>query len=346
MGSRASRASVGELLELTGLCDRTWARRVAEVAGRFPAVTERNMFLEYELGNRPVLAGLGLGFGPGVLSRYALTRHSFYRTPTGRAVDAALADDPFAADRAAYLDLLQDPDPDWIEYDVDEKQISLQPFVFFRPPSRFLTIATRKQTRSLCRIIPGASATGEFARLLNALIALTPARIYRVGLARQRGQGWWRGIIAALSRDQVVAALRSQGATGFERTLDLMRDFYRVRADTPGSQFSLSVDVEGDRITAIDVECPYLFRIGDISARKSAFKELLAHRPAVGTISPRTASWLSKYCCKEVVSSESSRRLRVMVHHLKFRFLGSPHLRTKAYLHLGISAQPAQRTKA
>lgn len=331
---RINRSALGELLELSRLFDKELALRVAELGGRFPASAGHNMFLECELREAPTPAGFGLGFLPGTLDHYAVRNHWFPKSPTGRAIKVALSDDPFASDHAVYLNLLSDSDPDWIEYDIENRQINLTPFVFFRLPSRYQTICTREQARSLCETLPGGLANGEFAQILGALVDLAPVGMYRVGVARQRGKVWWRAIITDLQEGQVSTALSHQGATDFSKTLEIARKFYTGRADTPGACFALSIDIDDNRILAMDVECPYLFRIKDVSVRKLAFQAMLAQLAEAGCISTQMENWLAECCCRDVVSRDSLRQLRVMVHHLKFRFLGFPHLRTKAYFHL------------
>jgi hypothetical protein len=335
--TRLNRAALGEMLELSGLFDRELAVRVADLGGRFPAITERNMFLEYELREAPTPAGFGLGFLPGLLDHYRSRNHWFPNSPTGCAIEVALSDDPFASDHAVYLNLLSDSDPDWIEYDIENRQINPTPFVFFRFPSRYRTICTRKQARNLCETLPEGMASGEFSRMLGALVDLAPACMYRVGVARQRGRTRWRAIITGLREVQVSTALRDQRATDFSKPLEFARMFYAGRVDAPGACFALSIDIDTNRILAMDVECPYLFRIKDFSVRNLAFKELLAQLGEAGSISAQMENWLGEHCCMDLVSKNSLRQLRVMLHHLKFRFLGSPHLRIKAYFHLDMT---------
>jgi hypothetical protein len=336
--TRVDRIALGELLESAALLGQDLAARVAYLSGQFPAAAERNMFLEYELLEQPIAAGFGLGFLPGILDYYIATDHWFLKSSAGCAIAIALSDDPFASDHATYLNLLSDTDPDWIEYDIAKTQVALTPFVFFRLPSRHRTICTPEQVRSLCEILPAGTANEQFALILMALIGFGPTKMYRVGVARQRGKAWWRAIITDLHVDQVVAVLSSQGGTDFRKPLEVARELYAGRADAPGACFALSIDIEDARISAIDVECPYLFRINDISVRKATLKAFLAQSVTAGAIHPRIATWLAEYCCKDVISNDSRRQLRVMVHHLKCRFLGSPHLRTKAYLHLDMTA--------
>lgn len=338
--TRVNRAALGELLELAELFDPDLAKRVANLGGQFPSIAERNMFLEYELQEEPIPAGFGLGFLPGLLDYYMATNHRFLQSSAGLSLAAALSDDLFASDHAIYLNLLSDADPDWVEYDINAKQIGSTPFVFFRLPSRYRSINTPEQTRGLCAILPGGAGNTKFASVLNTLVDFRPVEMYRVGIARHRGRAWWRAIITGLEVDQVAAVLGSQGAAGFEWPLELARKLYAGRADTPGAKFALSIDIENDCISAIDVECPYLFRINDISIRRSAFKELLAQFATAGTIRPKVATWLAEHCHKEVACHDSRQHLSVMVHHLKHRFLGCPHLRTKAYLHLDMTTCP------
>ena len=87
-------------------------------------------------------------------------------------------------------------------------------------------------------------------------------------------------------------------------------------------------------ISAMDVECAYLFRIGDLAVRSSAFGTLLAQLARGGILSAAVADWLSAQCCRDVVATDPRGGMRVKVHHMKYRFLGSPHLRTKTYFHL------------
>ncbi len=336
-GTSIDRAALAALLDASGLFDTALAADAAKLGGQFPAAVERNIFLECELAERASPAGFGLGFSPGDLDLYLARGGSFGSSPAGQAVEAALAADPFAADHAAYLNLLGDSDPDWVEYDIADRCIDPTPFIFFRLPSRFRVLTAPRQARDLCRILPGASDSGEFADLLDVLVALGRVNAYRIGVAQRRGQGWWRAIISNLHEDQVSAALTARGATDFERPLRRVRDFYATRIDNPGACFALSIDIQDDRIVAMDVETPYLFRIGNHAIRTTAFRDLLTTLAEDGIMPGSTATWLAGYCCRDVSVPGTARHLRVMVHHLKVRFLGSPHLRTKGYFHLDMA---------
>ena len=232
--ARVDQAALAELLQVSQLFDQDLSFEVARLAGCFPAVVRRNMFVEYELGERRVPSGFGLGFPWGLRDRYIATDHWFPRTGVGRAIESALSADPFVSDHAVYLNLLSDDDPDWVEYDIVEGRLDMAPVVFVRPPSRFRTISTREHVRSLCELLPGASPGGEFAGMLDVLVGLGPAGIYRVGLAQQRGQGWWRALITNLRDDQVAVALGSRGATDFEELLELARMLYFERTTRRG----------------------------------------------------------------------------------------------------------------
>jgi hypothetical protein len=334
--SRGSSA-LAELLQTAGLLNGGLAAQAARLAEGFPATTQRNMFLEYELALQPVPAGYGLGFQPGVLDYFVATDHGFLKTPAGRAIQIARAENPFTPDLAVDLSYGSDSDPDWIEYDIDGGRIDLTPFVFFRFPSRLQTISTSRQARTLCSMLPGRARTGEFAALLDRLLRLGPVAMYRVGVARRRGKDWWRAILSCLTEDQVTLALTGIGAQDLARPLEIARAFYAGQNHTPGACFALSIDVREDNVSGIDVECPYFFRIDDLSKREAALGILLQQSSEAGIISARVADWLAAYACRDVLAEDSQHPLRVMLHHLKYRALGSPHRRTKAYLHLKLT---------
>lgn len=345
--SRIDRAALSELLQLAGLFDHDLSVQVARLAGGFPVAVRRDLFVEFELGERRIPSGFGVGFADGLYDRYLANDHWFPESSTGRAIEDARSQDPFASDHAVYLNVLGDDDPDWIEYDIANGRIDLTPFVFFRPPSRFQLISTSEQAQRLCELLPDAAPGGEFAALLEVLIRLGPAGMYRVGRASQRGAGWWRVIISQLRDGQVVAALRSRGAIGFEKPLELARMFYADRADVPGAIFALSVDVQDGRISAMDVECPYFLRVGDMALRNVAFEELIAQSARSGILSAASADWLaSNGCCRDVVATAARGAMRVRAHHMKYRFLGAPHLRTKFYLHLEMTDPRASGASA
>ena len=115
--------------------------------------------------------------------------------------------------------------------------------------------------------------------------------------------------------------------------------------DQPGACFALSIDAEGDRITAVDVECPYLFRISDPDARRVPFFDYSTEIVASGIVSAANAAWMNDQVFRDVALPKGDASLRILLHHLKFRLIGEPYLRTKAYLHLGLTAgsEPAAR---
>lgn len=294
----------------------------------------RNIFLEFELKEEPVPAGFGLGFPPGVWDHYVATSHWFLDSPTGREIESAMSEDPLAADHLVHLNLFGDCDPDWIEYDVTGGRFDAAPFVFFRLPSRFRRISTQEHVRAFSELLPSKPSLNEFIGLLESLVANGPIAIYRLGLSRRRGPTWWRAIVTNLSEDQVAAALHDGGACDFREPLAIARGLYADRIDNPGACFALSIDVLDGRISALDVECPYLFRISDRQARGEAALNLLGNLAHSGILSAKTRDWLSDRCCMEVGTESLARSLRISLHHLKHRFFGSPHLRTKAYFHL------------
>lgn len=347
MHSRIDHVALQELLNHAGLLEKDLSLQAARCARHFPAVVGRDMFVEYELGENRIASGFGLGFQHGLYDHYIATDHWFLKSSVGGAIETALSADPFKSDHEVYLNILSDGDPDWVEYDIDQGRLDETPFVFFRLPSRFQLISTPDQARGVCELLPDAGRNEQFATLLALLVGMGPAAMYRVGRAKQRGTGWWRAIISYLREDQVVAALLSLGASDFEAPLALARELYAGRADKPGACFALSIDVQDGGITAVDVECPYLFRLGDPAVRNSAFTDLAMQLVRHGTLSPATGDWLtSNGCCREIIAPQSGARMQVRVHHLKFRFLGSPHLRTKVYLHLEMTAPPAVESAA
>jgi hypothetical protein len=323
------------------LLDEAPAMAAARLAARYPAVVRRNLFVEYELGPDRTPSGFGLGLPWGQYDSWISRDHGFLKTPIGRAVAAAMADDPFMDDNALYLNLFSDDDPDWIEYDIDGGVLGEAPFVFFRPPSRLRALTRPDQVRTLCGLIPGAPPGGDFAVLLDILLKHGPAGLYRVGRSRRRGEGWWRAIVTELDHAQVAAVLRRFGAADYEAPLDLATAFYEGRADRPGARFALSIDVTGAAVTALDVECPYLMRIGEPQARIEPLTELLAGLTRLGTLSPAMAAWLGAQVSRDVTAPDLAKGLRVQLRHLKHRFLGAPHLRAKAYVHLQLAPAAA-----
>ena len=325
------------LLQSAGLFGADLAGQAAALASAYPRIAGRNLFAEFELGAGIVPSGFGLGLPWGEYDRYLVRDHWFLETPEGRAITAALAADPFAADHQVYLNLLSDDDPDWIEYDIDAGRIDPAPFVFFRPPSRFLNLSEPEQATELCGLLP--EAQGDFHRLLERLLALGPVGMYRVGVAAQRGANWWRAILTNLDAGQAAAALTGLGAKDFERPIDLAVEFYGARADAPGARFALSVDVKAGRIAAADVEFAYAFRISDLEERTAAFDALVQRLTEANLLTPPAAAWTSANCVRGVPASAGG--LRVQLHHLKQRYFGPNHLRAKAYLHLEMVEEPA-----
>ena len=341
-GRRGGAAELAALLRSAGLFDETLALAAARLAARYPAVVRRNLFVEYELGAEPTPSGFGLGLPWGHYDGWISAGHGFLRTTTGRAVGAAMADDPFTDDHAVYLNLFSDDDPDWIEYDIDVGTLGDAPFVFFRAPSRLRALTGEGQVRALCGLIPGAPQGGDFAVLLETLLQQGPVGLYRLGRSRRRGEGWWRAILTELERDQVAAALRRFGAADYEAPLALAAAFYEGRVDTPGARFALSVDVKDAAITALDVEGPYLMRIGGPQVRAGALTDYLGGLAQLGTLNPAMAAWLGAQVRREVIAPDMRNGLQVQLRHLKQRFLGAPHLRTKAYLHIEVTPMPAE----
>ena len=333
--------ALAELLEASGLVDQTLAQQAGVLTGRFPALVQRDLFLEFEFGEEAVPAGFGLGFSAGALDHFRVIRHPFLTTTLGRSLEVAFTDDPFANDHREHLNLFGDPDPDWVEYDISEGRIDATPFVFFRLPSRFRHLAGPEDVRELCTILPGRATNGDFERLLNRIVAGGSACPYRIGVARSRGAGWWRAIITDIDCEQVVVALESLGAANYEGPLGPASRLYEQAMDRPGARFALSIDVQDDRITAVDVECPFLFRIADPRARAGPLSDYAREIAAIGIVSAATAAWIEVNVVREVAMPDGGPSLRIMLHHLKFRLFGEPHLRTKAYLHLGLTSGSA-----
>ena len=329
------------LLGASGLVDPALAQQVGILAGRFPAPVQRDLFLEFEFGDEAVPAGFGLGFPAGALDRFRALQHPFLTSALGQSLEAAFADDPFAADHREHLNLFGDPDPDWVEYDVSNGRIDATPFVFFRLPSRLRRLANAQEVRALCAILPGEAENGDFERLLNRIVALGPASPYRIGVARSRGAGWWRAIVTDLDREQVVVALEGLGASDYKGPLGPALRLYEQGMDRSGARFALSVDVLDDRITAVDVECPFLFRIADPEARAGPLSNYVREIADLGIVSRAAAAWIRDNVVRDVTLPQGGTSLKIMLHHLKFRLFGQPHLRTKAYLHLSLTSDPA-----
>jgi len=330
-----------QLLGASGLVDPALAQQAGVLAGRFPTPVQHDLFLEFEFGDEAVPAGFGLGFPAGALDRFRALQHPFLATALGQSLEAAFADDPFADDHREHLNLFGDPDPDWVEYDVSEGRMDTTPFVFFRLPSRLRRLASADNVRELCAILPGRAATGDFANLLNRIVTHGPASPYRIGVARSRGAGWWRAIVTDLDLEQVVLALEGLGAAHYEGPLGPASRLYEQGMDRPGARFALSIDVLDDRITAVDVECPFLFRIADPQGRAGPLRDYVREIADLGIVSGATAAWIQDNVVRDVTLPQGGASLKVMLHHLKFRLFGQPHLRTKAYLHLGLISGPA-----
>ena len=336
---------LSELLEVSGLVTQPLAQQAGQLAGRFPSVVQGDLFLEFEFGEEAVAAGFGIGFSAGTLDHFRVVQHAFLATTEGRSLEAAFADDPFEADHREHLNLFGDADPDWVEYDVSDGLIDPTPFVFFRVPSRLRRIASSDDVHDLCATLPGRGANADFESLLNRILTSGPAFPYRVGVARSRGPRWWRAIISGIDRDQVVAAIEVFETEGAEGLLEPAARLYEHGMDQPGACFALSIDAEGDRITAVDVECPYLFRISDPDARRVPFFDYSTEIVASGIVSAANAAWMNDQVFRDVALPKGDASLRILLHHLKFRLIGEPYLRTKAYLHLGLTAgsEPAAR---
>lgn len=344
--SLVDRDALTELLEASGLVEQALAQQVGLLAGRFPALVQRDLFLEFEFEEEAVPAGFGLGFSAGTLDHFRVVRHPFLTTALGRSLEAAFADDPFAADHREHLNLFGDSDPDWVEYDVCEGRVAATPFVFFRLPSRLRCLAGPEDVRELCAILPGRATNGDFERLLDRIVAGGSACPYRIGVAKSRGAGWWRAIITDIDCEQVVAALEGLGADNYRGPLELASRLYQRGMDRPGACFALSIDVHDDRITAVDVECPFLFRIADPNARAGPLSHYAREITAIGILSAATAAWIEENVVRDVTMPHGGPSLRIMLHHLKFRLFGEPHLRTKAYLHLGLGSDPVATPSA
>lgn len=334
---------LSDLLEVSGLVGQPLAQQAGQLAGRFPSVVQGDLFLEFEFREEAVPAGFGIGFSAGTLDYFRVVQHAFLATTQGRSLEAAFADDPFAADHLEHLNLFGDSDPDWVEYDISDGLIDPTPFVFFRVPSRLRRIAKPEDVRELCATLPGRGANADFECLLNRVVASGPAFPYRIGVARSRGPRWWRAIISGIDRDQVLAALEGFDIDGAEGALGPATRLYQQGMDQPGACFALSIDADGDRITAIDVECPFLFRIAAPDDRRAPFFDYSSEIAASGIVSAATAAWMNDHVIRDVVLPNGDASLRIMLHHLKFRLIGEPYLRTKAYLHLGLTtgSEPA-----
>ena len=328
------------LLGASGLVDPAFAEQAGALAGRFPTRVQHDLFLEFEFGDQAVAAGFGLGFPAGALDRFRALQHPFLTTALGQSLEAAFADDPFAADHRDHLNLFGDPDPDWVEYDVSEGRIDPTPFVFFRLPSRLRRLTSVEEVRALSVLLPGGAETGDFERLLERVVSLGSASPYRIGVARSRGAGWWRAIVTDLDREQVVVALKGLGADDPEGPLRPASRLYERAMDRSGACFALSIDVLDGRITAVDVECPFLFRIADPTARGGPLSDYVRDIADLGIVSGATAAWIQDNVVRDVTLPDGGASLKIMLHHLKFRLFGQPRLRTKAYLHLGLAFDP------
>lgn len=326
------------LLTASGLVDPALAAQVGRLAGDFPANVQRDLFLEFELADRPIPAGFGLGFPAGDLDRFRAVGHAFLSSHRGRALRAALADDPFAEDHRKYMNLFGDSDPDWVEYDISGNHLAEIPFVFFRLPSRLRQISLPAQVLELCAELPGG-AGADFAALVRRAVELGTTAPYRIGVARSRGLGWWRAIITKLEFAQVLAALEGLGSVIDVRPLAAAARFYERGMDQPGACFALSIDVQDGRVTAVDVECPYLFRVADPAARAGPLSAYAREIATAGLVSAQTADWITDQAACEVTQPFGGPRLRSLLHHLKFRLVGEPRPRIKAYLHLELAVQ-------
>lgn len=324
------------LLTASGLLDPGLSVDAAQLAGAFPDFTGADLFLEYDLGRHPIASGFGIGFPSGALDECIAFNHPFLETPEGQAVMSAFEADVFASDRAIYLDLFGDPDPDWIEYDIAEGHLDRAPFVFFRPPSRFRELQHAEQATAFCALAPDALGGGGFARLLDRLLARAPLLPYRVGRADRRGPNWRRVILTRLTRDQVEDCLADEDFD-LRAALDASEAFYE-HADTPGALYALSIDVVEGEVVALDVECAFLFRIADPGVSARAFDALAERLAAADIIAPAVAVWLSDNRFRIVSDPRTSGELIVQIHHLKHRIIGPGRPRTKAYLHAGIGA--------
>lgn len=319
------------LLAASGLVDVALAAQVGELAGEFPAIVERNLFLEFELSDCAAPAGFGFGFPAGALDRLRAVDHAFLLSPRGRPLRAALADDPFAADHCEHLNLFGDADPDWVEYDISDGRLAEVPFVFFRLPSRFRQVSQPAEVAGLCAALPGG-ASGDFEALMQSITLQGPAAPYRIGVARGRGFGWWRAIITELGVGQVQAALEGLEPLIDVRPLEAAAQFYASAMDQSGARFALSVDIQDGRVTAVDVECPYLFRVADPCARRAPLIAFLQEIVAAGLVSHSVAGWIADQAVRELAATCSQPGLRSQLHHLKFRLFGEPRPRIKAYL--------------
>lgn len=333
---------LARLIEASGLFDRGLAAQAGALGGRFPALVQRNIFLEFELAREAIPGGFGLGFEAGQLDYFKIVRDPFLDSVQGRSLQAALIDDPFAEDHRQHLNLLIDGDPDWVEFDVADARINTTPFVFFRIPSRFGVIASPADVHELCAILPGRATESDFSRLLDRIVAHGPARPYRIGVARSRGPGWWRPILTNLSLRQVEAALAGLTPDKFDRLLGPVARLYDRAMDSPGASFALSIDVQYDRITAVDVECPYLFRIAEPAARAGPTRAYTDELTAAGLISEQTATWIRHNVLRTIDPDGVNSTLRIMLHHLKFRLYGQPRPRVKAYLLLDLAERPGK----
>lgn len=333
---------LAQLIETSGLFDRGLATQAGALGARFPALVQRNIFLEFELAREAIPGGLGLGFEAGQLDYYKIVRDPFLDSVQGRSLQAALIDDPFTADHRQHLNLLIDGDPDWVEFDVADGCIDTTPFVFFRIPSRFGVIASLADVHELCAILPGQAMESDFPRLLDRIVAHGPAHPYRIGVARSRSPGWWRPILTNLSLRQVEAALAGLTPDNFDGLLGPVARLYDNAMDSPGACFALSIDLQNDRITAVDVECPYLFRIAEPAARAGPTRAYTDELTAAGLISEQTATWIRHNVLRNIDLDGVNSTLRIMLHHLKFRLYGQPRPRVKAYLLLDLAKRPGR----
>jgi hypothetical protein len=325
-------AALYRRLERVGLFDRVQSLNLSAFICRFPAIVRGNIFVEYELQPAPALAGCGVGFAPGILDRYSATGHRFCESDCGREIFSLLEKDPFAHDH--YLNIPADPDPDWIEYDVFRDAIGERPFVFHRFPTRYRNVSCPPHLGRLLADLPAELASEQLAAILSTAVELGPIGMYRAGFAPHRASDWCRVVVDRLNLDQIAAVLRGFGVQELPSPLEFVRDVYgcrNVRADT---LFALSVDVQNGRVGRVDVECPYFPRFADPSVRRTVLDGVLALLVREGVLTESSAAWLAAQVREDANLDIPGTKLAI--HHLKFRCLGSPLRRVKAYFLLGL----------
>jgi len=308
-------------------------------AAGFPVLPAHRVFLEYRLGSNLTLEGYGHGFD-------TRTLHSLLRSAVDFAaaepLAAALALDPFAEDRARYLDLEADTDPNWIEYDHADEAFSDDPGVFFSFPARFRVGSSGAWVQDLeAKLDPlllrPEGDGSSFWDLLDTIVRSAPEGrpigLYRLGLCTGRKPDWVRVVLNDVSR-------HTFDALGSCRALPIDQDPVGWIVDElvglgdADPQLAASVTMANGAVEAIDIEAPYFHRIADDRERRTrttAFCRLLAERDLVSAAS---ADILARSAVVHLHAPDRGVHGALLLNHLKFGVAGSTHGRIKAYFEL------------